>query len=71
MNYDAFLTCSAAQTRGTSNDKGEASNTQVLEYVVDQQCTHGELLYMSCGSKITQHTLQLQLCLCTATLPAV
>lgn len=29
LNYDAFLTCQAQQTRGSSNDKGEASNTAV------------------------------------------
>jgi hypothetical protein len=29
MNYDGFLACQALLARGTSNDKGEASNTQV------------------------------------------
>lgn len=29
LNYDAFLACQAQQTRGSSNDKGEASNTAV------------------------------------------
>ena len=48
-NYDALLACTALQARGTSNDKGEASNKQVCWAVM--------LLQTLCD-----HTVSLEVC---------
>jgi hypothetical protein len=38
LNYDAFLACQELQTRGTSSDKAEPTNTAVSAQHSHQSC---------------------------------